>query len=101
MPNGGPIPGKLQIEIPENVSEGTYSNLVIIAHSPSEFVLDFVRAVPGVPKAKVQARIIMTPINVKNLMKALEDNIKKYESKFGEIKVAGEKSDKTIGFSIE
>ncbi|MCD6418953.1 DUF3467 domain-containing protein [bacterium] len=99
--NGKMMNGKLQIELPEEVAEGIYANLVAIAHSPSEFVLDFVRAVPGVPKAKVQTRVIMTPINAKGLMKALEDNIKKYESKFGEIKVGEKSQGKTIGFSTE
>ncbi len=93
------IPQKLQIELPEDVAEGVYSNLVIISHSPSEFVLDFVRAVPGVQKAKVQARIIMTPLNAKALLRTLQDNITKFESKFGEIKVGEEKGTRTIGFS--
>jgi len=96
------MPGKqLAIELPENIAEGIYSNLVIIAHSPSEFVLDFIRAVPGAPKAKVQTRIIMTPLNVKNLVHALQENMSKYESKFGEIKISAEKSDKTIGFTTD
>lgn len=93
------MPGKLQIELPEEISEGIYANLTIIAHSPSEFVMDFVRAVPGIQKAKVQTRIIMTPLNAKNLMAALENNISKYEEKFGEINTAGERNDKPIGFS--
>ena len=93
--------GKIQIELPEQLAEGIYANLAIIAHSPSEFVLDFIKAVPGVPKAKVQTRVIMTPLNMKNLMLALQENIKKFEEKFGEIKVGSERTDKTIGFSTE
>ena len=95
------VPGKIQIELPEEIAEGIYSNLAIIAHSPSEFVMDYVRMVPGVQKAKVQTRVIMTPLNAKNLMNALKDNIAKFEEKFGEITILNDKSDRTIGFSNE
>lgn len=78
-------PNKLNIELPEEVAEGTYSNLAIISHSNSEFVLDFVRIMPNVPKAKVKSRVVMTPQHAKRLLKALVDNIKKYESQFGSI----------------
>ncbi len=101
MQNRSLIGGKIQIELDEKIAEGIYSNLVIIAHSPSEFILDFIRTVPGAPKAKVQSRIIMTPISLKNLNRALGENIKKFEEKFGEIKISDEKSDKTIGFSVD
>ena len=84
--NNNPNPNELNIELPEDVAEGTYSNLAIITHSPSEFVVDFVRMMPGVPKAKVQSRVILTPQHAKRLMKALIDNVKKYESMHGEIK---------------
>ncbi len=77
---------KINIELGEDVSEGIYSNLAVITHSNSEFVLDFVRLMPGVPKAKVKSRIIMTPQHAKRLMKALNDNIKKFESNHGTIK---------------
>ena len=93
--------GKLQIELPENIAEGIYSNIVLIAHSPSEFVFDFVRMVPGVTKSKVQTRIIMTPLNAKNLMLALKNNIDKFEQQFGEIKSTGTKIEKPIGFTEE
>jgi len=76
---------KLNIELPEDIAEGVYSNLAIISHSPSEFVMDFVRIVPNVPKAKVKSRIIMTPQHAKRLLNALNENIKKYESQFGAI----------------
>ncbi len=95
------MPGKLQIELPEQLAEGIYANLAVIAHSASEFVVDFIRTVPGVPKAKVQARVIMTPLNTKNLMLALQQNIKMYEEKFGEIKVQQGKTDTQIGFATE
>ncbi len=78
---------QINIELNEKEAEGIYSNLAIITHSPAEFVIDFTRIVPGVPKAKVHARIITTPQHAKMLMKALSDNISKYEARFGEIKV--------------
>lgn len=79
--------GQLQIELKEEVAEGIYANLAIIAHSGSEFVTDFVRVMPGVAKAQVKSRIIMTPEHAKRLMFALQDNIHRYESQFGEIKL--------------
>lgn len=78
---------QLQIELKEDVAEGTYSNLAIIAHSSSEFVMDFVRMMPGVAKAQVKSRIIMTPEHAKRLALALHDNIMRYEAQFGEIKL--------------
>jgi len=78
--------GKLNIELTEEIADGIYSNLVIISHSNTEFVMDFVKVMPGMPKAKVKSRILMTPQHVKRLKKALEDNIQKFESQFGEIK---------------
>ncbi len=77
---------QLNIELPEEVSEGIYSNLAIISHSHSEFVVDFIRMVPNVPKAKVKSRILLTPFHAKRLLKALADNVKKYEAQFGPIK---------------
>jgi hypothetical protein len=76
---------QINIEIGEKEAEGIYSNLAIITHSPAEFIIDFTRIVPGVPKAKVHARIITTPQHAKMLMKALKDNIEKFEARFGEI----------------
>ncbi|MCB0618908.1 MAG: DUF3467 domain-containing protein [Saprospiraceae bacterium] len=78
-------PNQLNIELPEEVAEGIYSNLAIISHSHSEFVVDFIRLVPNVPKAKVKSRIILTPQHAKRLMAALVDNIKKYEAQYGVI----------------
>jgi hypothetical protein len=74
-----PRPNQLNIEISEEVADGIYSNLAIITHSNSEFVLDFVRVMPGVPKAKVRARVLLTPQHAKRLMRALTDNIQKFE----------------------
>ena len=76
----------LNIELTEEVAEGTYSNLAIINHSPSEFVVDFIQVMPGVPKAKVKSRIVLTPQHAKRLMKALADNVSKFESQHGSIK---------------
>lgn len=91
---------QINIELGEKEAEGIYSNLAIISHSPAEFVIDFTRMLPGVPKTKVYARIIMTPMHAKSLLKALEENIGKYEKQFGEIKIMTEpgKGDKTFGF---
>ena len=81
-----PNNNQLNIELSEEVAEGIYSNLAIITHSHSEFALDFIKVMPGVPKAKVKARIILTPQHAKRLMKALKDNISKFEDVHGTIK---------------
>ena len=88
---------QLNIELGEKESEGIYSNLALIAHSPQEIIIDFARVMPGAAKTRVLSRIIMTPAHAKMLHKALEDNIKKYEAQFGQIKISGE-PDKSIGF---
>ncbi len=77
---------QLNIELSEEIAEGTYSNLAIITHSNSEFVIDFIKLMPGVPKAKVKSRIVLTPQHAKRLMKALKDNISKFEQAHGAIK---------------
>ncbi|SEJ38174.1 Protein of unknown function [Cyclobacterium xiamenense] len=76
---------QINVELSDEVAEGIYSNLAMIAHSNSEFVVDFIRLMPGIPKAKVKARIIMTPDHAKRLLLALKDNIEKYEKAFGKI----------------
>lgn len=76
---------QINVELSEEVAEGIYSNLAMIAHSNSEFVIDFIRLMPGVPKAKVKSRIIMTPDHAKRLLAALKENIAKYEEAFGKI----------------
>jgi len=78
---------QLNIELSEEIAEGVYSNLAIITHSSSEFVVDFIRVMPGVPKAKVKSRIVLTPEHAKRLLSALEDNIEKFETVNGRIKV--------------
>ncbi len=77
---------QINIELSEEMAEGIYSNLAIINHSVSEFVLDFVSVMPGAPKAKVKSRIILTPQHAKRLLKALADNINKFEAAHGEVK---------------
>ncbi|TNE34697.1 DUF3467 domain-containing protein [bacterium] len=86
-PNGNKT--SLNIEISDEISQGTYSNLAIIAHSKAEFVIDFTRVLPGTPKAKVHSRIIMTPQHAKMLARALNDNIGKFEAANGEIHIDG------------
>jgi hypothetical protein len=77
---------QLNIELSEEVAQGIYSNLAVITHSTSEFVIDFVRIMPGIPKANVKSRVILTPEHAKRLLFALQDNIKKFEAVHGPIK---------------
>jgi len=78
---------ELSLELNEQTADGTYSNMVVITHSSSEFVLDFVRVMPGMPKAKVKSRIILTPEHAKRLLGALQDNINRFEARNGAIKM--------------
>lgn len=89
---------QIQVELPEKESEGIYSNFFLITHSPSEFVLDFARLLPGVRKAKVYARVVMTPAHAKSLLDTIEKNIRMYEEKHGKVKVTGMPEGKEIGF---
>ena len=77
---------QFNIELSEDVAQGVYSNLAVITHSPAEFVIDFIRIMPGVPKSKVKSRIILTPEHAKRLVAALNDNISKYEAVHGTIR---------------
>ncbi|MDR2886500.1 MAG: DUF3467 domain-containing protein [Bacteroidales bacterium] len=77
---------QINIELKEEVAQGTYSNLAIITHSASEFIVDFVRIMPGIPKAQVKSRIILTPEHAKRLVAALQDNITRFEAVHGTIK---------------
>lgn len=97
MANNNNQTNQINIELGEKEAEGIYSNLAIISHSSAEFVIDFTRILPGTPKAKVQARIVMTPIHAKMLSKALTDNIAKYEGQHGEIKTQG--ANEPVGFA--
>lgn len=76
---------QINIELPEDIAEGIYSNFAIIAHSNQEFIVDFVRMMPGLPKAKVKSRIVLSPQHAKRLVKALQENVSKFENQFGVI----------------
>lgn len=89
---------QLNIELSEDIAEGIYSNLAIITHSNTEFVMDFIRVMPGVPKAKVKSRIVLTPEHAKRLLKALEDNIEKFESVNGQIVTQEERGGFPLNF---
>ncbi|MDR3705172.1 MAG: DUF3467 domain-containing protein [Paludibacteraceae bacterium] len=92
---------ELSIELSAEIAEGIYSNLAIISHSTSEFVIDFVRIMPGTPKANVKSRIILTPEHAKRLLFALQDNITKYEQHNGKIKVGEQTAIPPISFGGE
>lgn len=87
---------QINIELSEEVAEGVYSNLAIITHSNTEFVVDFIRVMPGVPKARVKSRIVLTPEHAKRLLHALDDNIEKFEAVNGKIKI----NDEPPGFPL-
>ena len=78
---------KIKIEIDDNIGQGEYVNFAVVTHSIAEFIMDFIRVLPGIPKSKVKSRIVISPIHAKTFMLALQDNIKKFEDKYGEIKV--------------
>ncbi len=80
----------LQIELKEDIAQGIYANLAVITHSSSEFIVDFVRVMPGMPKAGVKSRIVLAPEHAKRLLRALEENIGKYERTFGTIRLLDE-----------
>jgi hypothetical protein len=89
MEDNKPKGNQINIELNEEVAQGTYANLAVISHSTSEFIVDFIRIVPGVPKAPVKSRIILTPEHAKRLMMALQENLDKYESLNGKIELKG------------
>jgi len=101
MAPAAPTQTQINIELPGDL-EAIYSNFAIINHSPSEIVIDFARLLPGVPKAKIHARIVLTPLNAKLLLKALQENLAKYEEKFGEVRMPSEMgfetAERSIGF---
>ena len=80
---------QINIELPEAAADGIYSNLVLVSHSPSEFIIDFARLLPGPPKGKVHSRIIMTPMHAKSLIATLQENLSRYERNFGTITPPG------------
>jgi len=91
-------PNQLNIKIDEKVGEGVYANFFVISNSPSEFILDFGRIVPGIPDAKIYSRVLTTPQHAKQMLQLLEKNIQAFESQFGEIKITGQHENKGIGF---
>ena len=92
-------PQQIKVELTEPAAEGIYSNWVMMTYSPSEFIIDFGRFLPGLPKTKIYSRIVMTPQHVKNLLSVLQKNVSKYEEKFGEIKsLSNEEKGRGIGF---
>ena len=92
--------GQLQIELPQDVAQGEYANFAIITHSSSDFVLDFARILPGVPKAMVKSRVILAPEHAKRLLLALKDNIVRYENAFGQIKMPQQEKGTIAPFNI-
>jgi len=91
-------PNQLNIKIDEKVGEGVYANFFVISNSPSEFILDFGRIVPGIPDAKIYTRVMTTPQHAKQMLQLLEKNIEAFEKQFGEIKIIGQQDHKSIGF---
>ena len=92
--------GQLQIELPQDVAQGQYANFAIITHSSSDFVLDFARILPGVPKAMVKSRVILAPEHAKRLLMALKDNIVRYENAFGTIQLPQPEKGTVAPFNI-
>jgi hypothetical protein len=97
-PNVPQDPNAINIELSEEIAEGEYANLAMIAHSSSEFVVDFIRLMPGLPKAKVKARIVITPEHAKRLHAALGENIERFEQAFGTIKAQQDAPNYPMGF---
>jgi len=85
--NKNKFPNQINIELKEEIAQGIYSNLAIISHSSSEFILDFIRIMPGIPKAEVKSRIILTPEHAKRLLLALGENMSKFEATHGPVKI--------------
>ena len=91
---------KLKIEIDEAIGQGEYINFVVVTHSAAEFIMDFIRVLPGLTKSKVKSRIVISPMHAKTFLYALKDNIEKYEKKFGEIKVIKSKGQQVPNFDL-
>jgi len=93
-------PGQLQIELPQQVAQGEYANFAIITHSSSDFVVDFARVLPGLPKAQVKSRVILAPEHAKRLLMALQENIVRYEREFGQIKMPNQEPRTIAPFAV-
>ena len=92
--------GQLQLELPQEVAQGEYANFAIITHSSSDFVVDFARVLPGIPKAQVKSRIILAPEHAKRLLAALQENIMRSEREFGSIKIPNQESRTIAPFPV-
>ena len=92
--------GQLQLELPQEVAQGEYANFALISHSSSDFVIDFARVLPGVPKAPVRSRVILAPEHAKRLLGALQENIMRYEHEFGPIKIPNQESRTISPFNV-
>ena len=91
---------QLQLELPQEVAQGEYANFAIITHSSSDFVIDFARVLPGVPKAQVKSRVILAPEHAKRLLGALQENIRRYEREFGQIQIPNKESRTISPFNV-
>ena len=100
MNENGNKQGQLQIELPQDVAQGEYANFAIITHSSSDFIVDFARVLPGVPKAQVKSRVILAPEHAKRLLGALQENIVRYERAFGAIKIPNQQPRTATPFNI-
>jgi hypothetical protein len=98
MANQNPSQKQLNIKLDEKVGEGTYANFFMITNSPSEFIMDCGRILPGLPDARIYSRVVMTPSHAKQLLQLLEKNIVAYEKQYGEVKVQGQGENKAVGF---
>ena len=91
---------QIQIELDERIGKGEYCNFAIVTHSPAEFIIDLTQIMPGIPKARVRSRVIMAPLHVEAFARALTENVKKYEARFGEIQVSQDEWLKEVGFKL-
>ena len=98
--NQNPQKGQLQIDLPQDVAHGQYSNFAVITHSSSEFIIDFARMLPGLPKMQVKSRVIMAPEHAKRLAMALQENIMRYEREFGKINIPNQAERTIAPFNI-
>nr|MDK2850561.1 hypothetical protein [Candidatus Cloacimonadota bacterium] len=98
MPNQNPPQKQLNIKLDEKVGEGVYANFFMITNSPSEFIMDCGRILPGLPDARIYSRVVMTPSHAKQLLQLLQKNMDAYEKQFGEVKVLGQSENKAVGF---
>ena len=90
----------LQLELPQDVAQGEYVNFAIITHSSSDFVIDFARVLPGLPKAQVKSRVILAPEHAKRLLAALQENVMRYEKEFGTIRIPSQDSKTIVPFDL-